>query len=110
MTLKNLQLNLNHFPAVHDLLLQIVREENIEVVLPADQYRNLDGPASTGDGRGLATIWDYEKHPFQENMEIPKHCFVMATMTLLHLLYATQHVAGGLPGCYTRNRDDSLCE
>ena len=43
MALKVIKINLNYFETAQDLLFQTVREEKVNVVLVADQYRNLDG-------------------------------------------------------------------
>ena len=42
MALKIIPINLKHCEAAQDLLIQTVGEEKMEVVIVADQYRNLD--------------------------------------------------------------------
>ena len=39
MALKVIQINLNHCEAAQELLFQTVREEKVDVVIVADQYR-----------------------------------------------------------------------
>ena len=57
MTLKVLQINLNHCEAGQDLLSQTVREEKVYVVITADQYKNLDGFTWKTDATGSPAIW-----------------------------------------------------
>ena len=42
IALKVLQINLNHCEAAQDLLIQTEREKEVDIVIIADQYRNLD--------------------------------------------------------------------
>ena len=72
MALKVLQINLNPCEAAQDLLTQTVREKNVEVIIIADQYRNLDGLTRKTDIKGSAAIWACGTYPFQEVMEYPE--------------------------------------
>lgn len=54
---KVLQLNLNHCSDAQDLLSQLIREENIDVSLVSEQYRDLDGPNWVKDATGKAAVW-----------------------------------------------------
>ena len=47
----------------------MVREENVDVVIVADQYMNLDGLSWNTDAANSAAIWAYSKHPVHENFE-----------------------------------------
>ena len=84
MALTVLQSNLNHFEAAQDLLTQTVREEKVDVVIIANQYRNLDGFTWKTDATGSAAIWAYGKHPFQEVMEDPEDTFVGVKISEMH--------------------------
>ena len=76
MALKIIQINLNHCEAAQDLLIQTVREEKVDVVIVADQYRNLDGLSWKTDAANSAAIWACGKHPIQEVMKDPEETFV----------------------------------
>ena len=76
MALKIIQINLNHCEAAQDLLIQTVREEKVDVVIVADQYRNLDDLSWKTDAANSAAIWACGKHPIQEVMKDPEETFV----------------------------------
>lgn len=84
MALKVLQINLNHCGAAQDLLSQTVRENKVEVVIVADQYRNVDGLSWRIDATGSAAIWACGKQPFQEVMKDPQKYFVRAKIGGIH--------------------------
>ena len=72
MALKVLQINLNHCVEAQDLLSQTVCKEKMDVVIIADQYRNLDGLSWKTDAASSAAIWACGKHPIQEVMKNPE--------------------------------------
>ena len=76
MALKVIQINLNHCEAAQDLLTQTVREENVDVVIVADQYRNVDALSWKTDATSSVAIWACGKHPVQEVMKNPEETFV----------------------------------
>ena len=76
IALKVIQINLNHCAAAQNLLFQTVREEKVDVVIIADQYRNLDGLFWKTDAANSAVIRACGKHPVQEVMKNPEEAFV----------------------------------
>lgn len=53
-----IQLNLNHCVATQNLLLQMVQEENVDMAILSESYRNHEGKrAWTADLSGLAVVW-----------------------------------------------------
>ena len=76
MVLKAIQINLNHCEAASDLLFQTVREEKVNMVIVADQYRSLHGLSWKTDAANSAAIWVCGKHSIQEVMKNPEEAFV----------------------------------
>ena len=76
MALKIIQINLNHCEAAQDLLIQTVREEKVDVVIVADQYRN--------DAANSAAIWACGKHPIQEVMKNSEEAFVRVKISSIY--------------------------
>ncbi|GBP95659.1 hypothetical protein EVAR_67865_1 [Eumeta japonica] len=60
-----LQLNINHCEAAHDLLVQTVREQKIDLVLISEPYKHLNGQPWETDSTTIAVIWSCGKLPFQ---------------------------------------------
>ena len=89
MALKVLQDNLNHCEAAHDQQTQTVREKKVDVVIIADQYRNLDGFTCKTDARLRAC----GKQPLQEVVEDSEDTFVYKWNAFLQLLHAVEYVA-----------------
>ena len=87
MALKVLQINLNHCEAVKDLLTQMVREKKVDVVIIADQYRNLDGLPWKTDAKGSAAIWACGTYLFQEVMKDPEDNFVRVKISGIYSCY-----------------------
>lgn len=53
---KVLQINLNHCETIQNQPTQTVREENIDVVVIADSYNNLDHPDWLTDKSGTTVL------------------------------------------------------
>ena len=68
---KVLQINLNHYPAVQDLLLQLVREEKADIVIISEEYRDLDEPNWVRDANDKAAIWICENLHISNKMDPP---------------------------------------
>ncbi|GBP79825.1 hypothetical protein EVAR_61416_1 [Eumeta japonica] len=62
--MKILQLNLNHCKAAHDLLMQNMRELELDLVLIANPYRHLDTQFWELDNTNKTVIWSCGKLPF----------------------------------------------
>ncbi|GBP54610.1 hypothetical protein EVAR_35871_1 [Eumeta japonica] len=60
-----LQLNINHCEAAHDLLMQTVREQKIDLVLISELYKHQNGQPLETDSTTKAVIWSCGKLPFQ---------------------------------------------
>ena len=66
--MKILQFNLNHCEAAHDLLMQTVRELELDIVLIAEPYKHLSTQPWESDSTTKAVIWSCGKHPFQDTI------------------------------------------
>lgn len=80
-----LQINLNHCEVAQDLLMQTVREEDIDVVIISEQYRNRLDPSWRADTTGSAAIWACGSCPIQETMKTPAEYFVRAKVNGVHI-------------------------
>ncbi|XP_056630743.1 uncharacterized protein LOC130441197 [Diorhabda sublineata] len=76
--MKILQLNLNHCEAAHDLLMQTVRELELDLVLIAEPYKHLSPWES--DSTSKAVIWSCGKLPFQNAVDNNNAGFVAASV------------------------------
>lgn len=83
-TMKILQLNLNHCEAAHDLLMQTVREWDLDVVLIAEPYRHLSSQPWETDITNKAVIWSCGKLPFQTLANTTEAGFVSARIDGIH--------------------------
>lgn len=78
--IKLIQLNLNHCESAQDLLMQIVREENIDVAIIAEPYKNLDHPGWLTDESGTAVLWSCTGRPFEAVTGFSQDGYVGATL------------------------------
>ena len=60
-----MQLNLNHCRAAHDLLHQIIREQQIDVAILSEQYKNKTIGEWISDLSGKTAIWTCRPQPIQ---------------------------------------------
>ena len=86
MALKVIQINLNHCEAAQDLLFQSAREEKVDVVIVADQYRNFDSLSWKTDAVNSVAIWACCKHHVQEVMKNPEEAFVRVKISGIYFL------------------------
>lgn len=61
-----LQLNLNHTRAAQDLLMQMTREKDIDVILMSEPHRPMEGRSYLSDKTAGAAIWTAGKHALLE--------------------------------------------
>ena len=61
-----IQLNLNNCETAQDLLRQTATEDQIDLAILSEYYRNLDGPTWVADSTGKAAIWTCGRYPLQE--------------------------------------------
>lgn len=64
--MKVIQINLNHCRTAQDILSQMIIDEQADVVLISEPYKNIDNQTWAKDKSGLAAIWTRGKHAFQE--------------------------------------------
>ena len=95
MALNVLQINLNHCEAAQDLLSQTVREEKVDVVIVANQYRNLDRLSWKTDAVSSAAMWACGKHPFQEVMKNPEEASVRVKISGIY--FYTCYIPPSMP-------------
>ncbi|XP_068990439.1 uncharacterized protein [Neodiprion pinetum] len=76
--MKILQLNLNHCEAAHDLLIQTVRELELDLVLIAEPYKHLSTLPWESDSTNKAVIWSCDRLPFQKAVNNREAGFVAA--------------------------------
>ncbi|XP_046624766.1 uncharacterized protein LOC124307289 [Neodiprion virginianus] len=76
--MKILQVNLNHCEAAHDLLIQTVRELELDLVLIAEPYKHLSTQPWESDSTKKAVIWSCDKLPFQKAVNNREAGFVAA--------------------------------
>lgn len=76
--MKILQLNLNHCEAAQDLLMQTVRELELDLVLIAEPYKHLSTQPWESDSTTKAVIWSCGKFPFQSVVNNRETGFVAA--------------------------------
>ncbi|XP_046411931.1 uncharacterized protein LOC124175577 [Neodiprion fabricii] len=76
--MKILQLNLNHCEAAQDLLIQTVRELELDLVLIADPYKHRSTQPWESDSTNKAVIWSCDKLPFQKAVNNREAGFVAA--------------------------------
>ncbi|XP_015119319.1 uncharacterized protein LOC107042686 [Diachasma alloeum] len=75
-----LQLNLNHCEAAHDLLMQTVRELEIDLALISQPYRHLAIQPWVTDTTTRAVIWSCGMCPFQSVINCGEAYFVAAKL------------------------------
>lgn len=75
-----LQLNLNHCEAAHDLLMQSVRELELDLVLIAEPYKHLSTQPWESDSTSKAVIWSCGKLPFQNAVDNSNAGFVAVSV------------------------------
>lgn len=75
-----LQLIINHCEAAHDLLMQIVREQKLDLVLISEPYKHLGGQSWETDCTTKAVIWSCSKLPFQSVVNNGSADFVAASV------------------------------
>ncbi|XP_044591474.1 uncharacterized protein LOC123269703 [Cotesia glomerata] len=80
-----LQLNLNHCEAAHDLLVQTVRELELDLVIIAEPYRHLNNQPWETDSTTKAVIWSCGKLPFQSIVSNDSIGFVAASINDIRL-------------------------
>ncbi|XP_044583012.1 uncharacterized protein LOC123264033 [Cotesia glomerata] len=73
-------LNLNHCEAAHDLLVQTVRELELDLVIIAEPYRHLNNQPWETDSTTKAVIWSCGKLPFQSIVSNDSIGFVAASI------------------------------
>ncbi|XP_015509714.2 uncharacterized protein LOC107216897 [Neodiprion lecontei] len=78
--MKILQLNLNHCETAHDLLMQTVRQLQLDLVLIAEPYRHLNNQPWESDSTTKAVIWSCGKFPFQSVVSNNSNGFVAASV------------------------------
>lgn len=77
MALNMLQANINHCSAAQDLLLHTASEVNADVVIVAEQYRNIRTTMWTSDTTSRAAIYIRGKVPVHERGEtVADHTWV----------------------------------
>ncbi|XP_015123485.1 uncharacterized protein LOC107045666 [Diachasma alloeum] len=74
------QRNLNHCEAAHDLLMQTVRELEIDLALISELYRHLATQPWVTDTTTRAVIWSCGKCPFQSVVNCGEAYFVAAKL------------------------------
>lgn len=79
-SMKILQLNLNHCEAAHDLLMQSVRELELDLVLIAEPYKHLSTQPWESDSTTKAVIWSCGKLSFQNAVDNRNAGFVAASV------------------------------
>ncbi|CAG4973720.1 unnamed protein product [Colias eurytheme] len=72
--LKVMQINLNHCEAAHDLLMQMVRELNLDVVIISEPYKQLSSASWLSDQDGHAALWACGRSPLESVDLITKGC------------------------------------
>lgn len=81
-----LQLNLNHCEASQDLLAQTVREENIDLAIICEQYRNLNTPHIwVSDPTNRAAIWVCGKVNLQQCSPSNNELFVWVKLNGIYI-------------------------
>lgn len=66
MTMKIVQINLNHCETAQDILTKTIEDEGADVVLISEPYRIPDNDVWTCDISRTAAIWTSGRHAFQE--------------------------------------------
>ena len=82
--MKILQHNLNNCEEAHDLLTQIVREREIDLVIIADPYTKLNTQASVTDATGITAIWSCKNRSFEDQVDTTQRGFVRVKLGNLH--------------------------
>ncbi|XP_015120453.1 uncharacterized protein LOC107043446 [Diachasma alloeum] len=86
MTMKILQLNLNHCEDAHDLLMQMMRELNLDFTMISEPYRYVGTQFWITDASRKAVIWACGMRPLQSTTSDGLHDgFVKAKFDGIHL-------------------------
>lgn len=79
--MKILQLNLNHCEAAQDLLMQVVRDLEIDIAILSEQYRDIGGPRTwISDTSHRAAIWACGRIFVQETPRVQTAGFAWAKL------------------------------
>lgn len=73
--MKFIQLNLNHCVAAQDLLYQTILEQEIDVALICEQYKNLDNSVWERDSTDKAAVWACGNKAIEKGMRHPQKGF-----------------------------------
>ena len=84
MALKVIQINVNHCESAQDLLFRMALLERVDVVIVADQYRNLDSLSWKTDAGNSATIWACGEDPVQEVMKNAEEAFARIKISVIY--------------------------
>ena len=88
-TMKVLQHNLNQCKAAQDLLMQTVRDWNIDVVIITDPCKLLRTNQWVSDASEKAAIWSCGKLLFQDNIDSTRKGFVRTKLHAIGILQCT---------------------